>query len=337
MVRASVIICVYNRGHEAQACLDSLLAMDYNDYELVLVDDASTDDTPVLLEAFQQSHPDTAVTIVRNEYNRGVSGARNAGIDAAKGELVFFTDSDCTVEPQWLGAFVAPFDDSQVAAAAGTIINPPPANAAERAYVGTSRIGRSTIQGRGLVGCNMGFRRALAARYYFDESLTYYCDDDDIQWRLESDGHRIAFVPEAVVHHNHHLTLRRYFRQGFRQGRGSARYWYKRGRYVGRDLAGLALALLSLPLLFWDARLAVVPVFFAVVQVAAIVYNEKVLKGKGWLRTLRVLPVCLLYYVSKASGVLTTYVSLLLGGEKGVRASKSRWRHHRSSDAQATS
>ncbi|MCH7704580.1 MAG: glycosyltransferase family 2 protein, partial [Planctomycetes bacterium] len=76
-VKASVIVCVYNRGATVVACLQSLAAMDFADFELVLVDDASTDDTPQRLLEFQRTNPMIHVTIVRNDRNRGVSGARN--------------------------------------------------------------------------------------------------------------------------------------------------------------------------------------------------------------------------------------------------------------------
>src|SRR2546425_9753622 len=97
-ITASIIICVYNRHVQVVECLESLLAMDFKDFEIVVVDDASTDDTADRLEDFRQFHPRIPMTIVRNECNLGVSGARNAGLKAAQGEFVFFTDSDCTVD-----------------------------------------------------------------------------------------------------------------------------------------------------------------------------------------------------------------------------------------------
>jgi GT2 family glycosyltransferase len=325
---ASIIVCVYNRGRQVGACLASLLALDRHDFEIVLVDDGSTDDTPERLRQFQAEHPEAAVVIVRNPRNLGMSGARNVGIDAARGKFICFTDSDCTVEPGWLTALLAAFAAPDVAAAAGPVIDHPPRNYAESAYVGTNRIGLAPRQRRELVGCNMIFRREVAARYQFDTALTYYCDDDDMAWRLRSDGHRIAFAPAAIVHHDHPQRFRTYLRQAWRQGQGSARFWYKRGVYVGRDLVLLVAALLMLPLGLWDIRLLAVPAAFLGLQVAALVYNEAVLKGKGWFWAIRVLPLGLLYQCCKAVSVGATLLRLALGGEQAVRESRRRWRRH---------
>ena len=68
---ASVIICVYNRAAQAVNCLDSLRAMDFDDFEIILVDDASTDDTPERLASYKQAHPDPPITIMRNPRNLG--------------------------------------------------------------------------------------------------------------------------------------------------------------------------------------------------------------------------------------------------------------------------
>ncbi len=322
---ASVIVCVHNRPMEIEACLQSLLETDYSGFEIVVVDDASTDGTPVRLEEFRRTHPELTVRIVRNDRNKGVSGARNAGVGAAKGELVFFTDSDCLVGREWLRAMAAGFHDPTVAAVSGPIVDPTPTTWTQRAYVGTSRIAHSSLQRRKLSGGNMGFRRALLQRHLFDEALRYGCDEDDIARRMQAHGHRIIRISDAPVQHVHPLNLRSYLDQGLRQGRGAARFWYKHGIYIGRDLWAVAGAVLSAPLCLVHTELLVVPAAFLALQTAAIIYNEHSLKGKGWWETLCVLPLCVLYYLCKSWGVFATFVRLLLGKETEIRASKRRW------------
>lgn len=324
---ASVVICVYNRPIQVVECLESLLAMDFKDFEIVVVDDASTDDTADQLEHFRQSHPRIPMTIVRNEHNLGVSGARNAGLKAAQGEFVFFTDSDCTVDRGWLGTFLKVFDQPDVGAVSGLVLDVVPQTLAECAYVGTCRIGSNKWQRRDLVGSNMGFRRTLVVRYRFDEALTYYCDEEDIAWRMQRNGHHSAFVPEAVVHHHHHMHLYEYLRQAVCHGRGAARLWYKYGMYVGRDLWALTAGLLALPLAILEGRFLYLVAFFGSLQVAALVYNERVFKRKKWLETLYILPVCILYTVMKGWGVFTTLLRIAYGGEQAIRASKQRLRY----------
>ena len=84
----SVIVPAYNRSRMLKEAADSVLNQDYPQFELIVVDDGSTDDTPELLAAYGEK-----ITIIR-EPNRGVSAARNRGIAAAKGELIAFLDSD---------------------------------------------------------------------------------------------------------------------------------------------------------------------------------------------------------------------------------------------------
>ncbi len=328
-VQASVIVCVYNRGAEVLHCLDSILSSDFDDCEIVLVDDASTDDTPSRLAVFAESHPDRRVTIVRNKRNLGVSGARNAGIAAAKGHVVVFTDSDCTVDPAWLRLLTSAFENESITAAGGTVLNPQPTNMAERAYVGRSKIQRTSWQGRKLVGCNMAFRRDIIATLGFDSALSYYCDEDDLARRLDAIRCEFAFVPDAVVHHHHRLDLRGYLRMGYRQGIGSARLWYKHGIYVGRDVwAGIAGAV-TLPLVAIDPRLSLIPAALVLLQLGAIAFNEIALKGKGIVETAIVLPLAVLYYVYKSCGVVMTWLRLTSGGEKAIRESKRGWLHTR--------
>ncbi|MCH8147990.1 MAG: glycosyltransferase family 2 protein [Planctomycetes bacterium] len=336
-MKASVIVCVYNRGKQVQACLDSLLAMKRNDFEFVLVDDGSTDDTAQRLEAFRSEHADRTITVVHNQRNLGTAGARNVGLTAAAGEFVFFTDSDCTVSSDWLGELSDCFDDPTIAAAAGPILTPPPSNLAERAYVESSRTRSTKWHQRDVAGGSMGFRREIALALRFDEALTHYCDEDELAWRLREEGYRFSFAPEATVVHHHPLTLRTYLRMGFRQGLGSARFWYKRGKYIGRDLWAGMLGLLTLPLGLIDARLFGVSATCFALQLAAIFFNERVLKGKRVAETIVVLPVCTLFYICKTCGVLAVWARFCLGKEDAVRRSKRLWRERRRAESPSSS
>ncbi len=86
--RVTVIIPTYNRAGCLREAVDSVLAQDFRDFELIVVDDGSTDDTPRLLQEYGD-----AIRVFRQE-NRGVSAARNAGIAISRGALIAFLDSD---------------------------------------------------------------------------------------------------------------------------------------------------------------------------------------------------------------------------------------------------
>ena len=84
----SVIIPTYNRGWIVQEAIDSVLNQDFSDYELIVVDDGSDDNTPAILKAYGNK-----ITVL-HQPNKGVSAARNRGIAAAAGRLIAFLDSD---------------------------------------------------------------------------------------------------------------------------------------------------------------------------------------------------------------------------------------------------
>jgi glycosyltransferase involved in cell wall biosynthesis len=86
--QVSVIIPTYNRGWVIREAIDSVLAQDFTDFELIVVDDGSTDDTGRILDSYGQD-----LTVLQQP-NRGVSAARNQGVGAAAGQLIAFLDSD---------------------------------------------------------------------------------------------------------------------------------------------------------------------------------------------------------------------------------------------------
>jgi glycosyltransferase involved in cell wall biosynthesis len=101
----SVIIPTYNRGWIVQEAIDSVLNQDFTDYELIVVDDGSDDDTAMILAGYGES------ISVLHQPNKGVSAARNHGIAAASGQLIAFLDSDDLWLPRKLSTQVKFFKD----------------------------------------------------------------------------------------------------------------------------------------------------------------------------------------------------------------------------------
>ena len=102
----TVILPTYNRGWILKEAIDSVLAQDFKDFELIVVDDGSTDNTPQILESYAQD-----LTVIRQP-NRGVSAARNRGIVAANGRLISFLDSDDLWLPRKLSSQVNFFNSN---------------------------------------------------------------------------------------------------------------------------------------------------------------------------------------------------------------------------------
>lgn len=108
MPKVSVIVPIYNVEKYLNRCVDSILAQTWSDFELILIDDGSSDRSGVICDEYAQK--DGRVRVIHKE-NGGVSSARNAGLDAAEGELVAFVDSDDYVDERYLEELTAPDGD----------------------------------------------------------------------------------------------------------------------------------------------------------------------------------------------------------------------------------
>ena len=104
--KLSVIVPVYNAEATLHQCIDSILDQNYKDYELILVNDGSTDNSKSICDSYAQK--DDRILVIHQE-NKGVGAARNAGLDIAKGHWISFIDSDDFIEPSFLQC---DFDDN---------------------------------------------------------------------------------------------------------------------------------------------------------------------------------------------------------------------------------
>ncbi len=198
---ASVIVITHNRLPYLKRCLESLARQSFEGFEVVVVDDASADGTSDFLRASGQA-------FVRLDKNAGVSGARNAGIRAARGKILAFTDDDCTLPSDWLARLLAPYQDHSVAGVGGKVkVIPDDYVSFEEG--GVNRFGQvePLHAGEGfhpyLVGCNASFRReALEAIGLFDETFFYGYDESDVCLRLQQRGYKLVFANDALVYHN---------------------------------------------------------------------------------------------------------------------------------------
>ena len=109
----SIIVPVYNAKHNLHRCIESILNQSFQDFELILVNDGSKDESLDICKEFEKQ--DKRITVIDKE-NGGVSSARNAGLEIVCGKFVMFCDSDDIVHPQWceqlLAAFVSDSSES---------------------------------------------------------------------------------------------------------------------------------------------------------------------------------------------------------------------------------
>ena len=94
----SIIIPVYNTGPYLAQCLQSVKEQTFRDIEIVIVNDGSTDNSHIIVNQFVKENPELTIQYIMQE-NRGISAARNTGIDAAHGDWLMFLDSDDFIEP----------------------------------------------------------------------------------------------------------------------------------------------------------------------------------------------------------------------------------------------
>ena len=115
----SIIVCTYNGAQKISKSLVSLFNQNYpkNKYEVIVVDDGSTDDTLAVVSKFP-------IVLVKHEKNKGLAAARNTGLKKSHGELVICFDDDCTADKHWLSELVKAYKDNSVMGAGGLITLP---------------------------------------------------------------------------------------------------------------------------------------------------------------------------------------------------------------------
>lgn len=216
----SVVVSVRNGEATIDGCISSLLAGDYPEdrREILVVDNGSTDRTAEAIRA----RPVTYVF----EPERGVSNARNRGIEASAGEIVALLDGDCVVVPAWLREIAAPFEDPAVGCVAGELENLPPRSAAERQaekMLGHWQRYAVNSQPPYAVTANAAFRREVFDQIGLFDPRMPRAQDVELGRRFHARSDlRLAFSPGAIARHRHTTTARHFFRQqlGWAYGSG---------------------------------------------------------------------------------------------------------------------
>ena len=217
----SVVVASYNGARTLNACLNSLTRLNYPDYEVILVDDGSTDWTQDIVGDYPQFR------VLRHETNQGLSVARNTGIAAARGEVIAFTDADCQADEDWLYYLVGDLLKSKYAGIGGLNLLPPDDSWVAAAVMvspgGPAHVMLTDRLAEHIPGCNMAFyKSALLEIGCFDPIFRKAGDDVDICWRLQERGCRIGFSPAGFVWHHRRSTVGDYLKQQHGYGEAEA-------------------------------------------------------------------------------------------------------------------
>jgi glycosyltransferase involved in cell wall biosynthesis len=194
----SVVIPVYNRAHLVGDAVRSILEQSYRDFELVAVDDGSSDNSVAAIERFG----DPRVRVVRHARNLGIPDARNTGLDAARGELIAWLDSDDVARPDRLAAQVAFLQRNRQVAMVGSCAGKIGASGTRKRGVRVPPLDsdditawllfRSAFQQSSIMG-RADVLKAHPYRCSFD-----VCEDLDVFVRL-SRTHRLANLPRILI------------------------------------------------------------------------------------------------------------------------------------------
>lgn len=267
----SVVVASYNGARTLPACLESLQRLNYPNYEVILVDDGSTDNTARIAAQYPK------VRYLPHQANLGLSTARNTGIDAAQGEIVAFTDSDCRPDVDWLYYLVGDLLNSEFIGIGGHNLLPPDDSLVAAAVMvspgGPAHVMLTDRVAEHIPGCNMAFYKwALLEIGSFDPLFRKAGDDVDICWRLQQRGYKIGFSPGGFVWHYRRSTVRDYLRQQHGYGEAEAMLIHRHPEYFNWHGSSQ-----------WQGRIYS-PAKFGVVTRSRMIYHGTF--GSGFFQTL---------------------------------------------------
>lgn len=216
----SVIVCTRDGRERITSCLRSLKDLRGPQYEVIVVDDGSSDGTAGLI---REHFPEVRLVELPPS---GLSAARNAGAEAAEGEVLAFTDDDCEADQDWLLGLAERFTEGWDAAG-GPNLPPAPSNAIEAVVAAApgaaSHVMLDDEEAEHVPGCNLAVRRSTFFEIDgFDTDFRTAGDDVDFCWRLRDAGKRIGFAPTAFVWHHRRPSIRGYLRQQLGYGLAEA-------------------------------------------------------------------------------------------------------------------
>ena len=217
----SVLIATRNNEDIIERCLQSVAAQTYGNFEVVVVNDASTDRTLEIAEQFAVK--DSRVHVFTLHQSGGCPGARNEAMKRGRGEIFAHLDADATAEPDWLTLMVEPFADPRVAVTGGPDSVPAECSLVARCIdhsmhsviaTGGLRRGGSKLARYLPAGCNMFLRRSVVEEVGpFDGTMLWRGEEKEFLLRVLKAGYRIEYVPAARIWHFRRTTLRAFWRQ----------------------------------------------------------------------------------------------------------------------------
>jgi glycosyltransferase involved in cell wall biosynthesis len=231
--KISVVVCSYNGSATIRDCMEGLQKVVYPNFEVIVVNDGSTDSLAEIVREYP-------VRLISTP-NRGLSNARNTGMEAATGEIVAYIDDDAYPDQHWLQYLAHAFMTTNHAGIGGPNISPAGdgiiADSIANAPGGPVHVLLTDEIAEHIPGCNMAFRReALLEVGGCDPIYRAAGDDVDLCWRIQQTGKTIGFHPAAFVWHHCRNSIKMYWQQQKGYGKAEAlleKKWSERYNGLG--------------------------------------------------------------------------------------------------------
>jgi GT2 family glycosyltransferase len=214
----SVIITAYNAADDLPSCLYHLIRQDYPSFEIIVVDNASIDRTPQIINRYKDF-----VLNLRLEKNRAVAGGYNAGAEVAKGEYLVFINADTIPQPGWLSGLIEPMlKDESIGMTTSRILLEKTPHLINTCGNDITWTGLTVCRGMGdraemwqeagevsaVSGASCAIRRDLFLKIGgFDETFEFYLDDTDLSLRAQLAGYRIWYAPASRILHRYSFNF----------------------------------------------------------------------------------------------------------------------------------
>ncbi|GAA4744220.1 hypothetical protein GCM10023229_24820 [Flavisolibacter ginsenosidimutans] len=213
----SVAVCSYNGSATIRDTMEALRMLDYPAFEVVVVNDGSTDNLADIVKEYPVRLISTA--------NRGLSNARNTAAQHAKGEIIAYIDDDAYPDPHWLHYLAYAYATSNHAGIGGPNIAPEEdgaiAHCVANAPGGPVHVLSTDEIAEHIPGCNMSFRREVYLKVAGCDHIYRAAGDDvDLCWRIQEAGYTIGYHPSALVWHHRRNSFKAYWKQ--QKGYGKA-------------------------------------------------------------------------------------------------------------------
>lgn len=205
--KVSIVIPVYNASSTIEKTLNSVLNQEYKSIEIIVIDDKSSDDSVKRIKRIINDNKNAR--IVQNKKNLGPAATRNRGIKESKGEIIFFTDSDCYVPKNWIKKMIDEYENDNIAGVGGYLEPGSKTIVADLERFQNKYL--LNIRNKKCIGkeeCPTGYTNSMTYKKSvlletggFDENYKYPSGEDfDLKKRVCKKGYGLVYIPEPIYH-----------------------------------------------------------------------------------------------------------------------------------------